>query len=71
MCSASDPYCNSVARKRKAGVCGEVKPVVAQVELAHVGMVEVLYAAVVEADVVRGPAGAERLALGCELADEI
>jgi hypothetical protein len=41
------------------------------VELADDGMVEVLDARVVEADVVRGPAGAERLALGCELADEI
>jgi hypothetical protein len=60
-----------VGEDRQPGVCGEVEPVEAQVELADGGMVEVLDAAVVEADVVRGPAVAERLALGCELADEV
>jgi hypothetical protein len=35
------------------------------------GMVEVLEAGVVEAHVVRGPAGAERLAPCRELADEV
>ena len=34
-------------------------------------MVEALGAGVVEANVVLGPAGAERLALGGELADEV
>ena len=52
-------------------VSGEVQPVEAQRELANDGMVEVFGAGVVEADVVCGPAGAERLALGCELADEV
>ena len=60
-----------VGKERQPWVRGEVEPVVAQVELANVGMVEVLDAGVVEADVVRGPAGAERLASCCELADEI
>ena len=60
-----------VGEERQAGVRGEVQPVEAQAELANDGMVEVLDAGVVEADVVRGPAGAERLALGCELADEV
>jgi hypothetical protein len=41
------------------------------VQLADDGMVEVLDAGVVEADVVRGPASAERLALRCELTDEV
>ena len=40
-------------------------------EVADDGMVEVLDAGVVEAEVVRGPAGAKRLALCCELADEV
>ena len=52
-------------------ICGEVQPVVAQAELADDGMVELFDAGVVEAHVVRGPAGAERLALCCELADEV
>jgi hypothetical protein len=33
--------------------------------------VELLDGGVVEADVVLGPAGAELLALGCELTDEV
>jgi hypothetical protein len=41
------------------------------VEVADDGMVEVLDAGVVEADVVRGPAGSEGLALRRELADEV
>src|SRR2546429_5035560 len=60
-----------VGEDRQPVVCGEVEPVVAEGEIADVWMVEVLDAGVVEADVVRCPAGAERLALGCELADEV
>jgi hypothetical protein len=60
-----------VGDDRQPGVSGEVQPVVAELELADDGMVEVLDARVVEADVVRGPAGAERLTLGGELADEV
>lgn len=56
---------------RQPGIGGEVHPVVAEGEIADDGVVEVLDAGGVEADVVRGPAGAERLALGCELADEV
>jgi hypothetical protein len=41
------------------------------VELTDDGMVEVLDAGVVEADVVGSPAGAERLTLRCELTDEV
>jgi hypothetical protein len=52
-------------------VCGEVQPVEGQAELADHGMVEVLDAGVVEAHVVRGPAGAEHLAVCCQLADEV
>jgi hypothetical protein len=48
-----------------------VQPVVAQAEVANDGMVELLDAGVVEAHVVRGPADAERLAVCCEVADEI
>src|SRR5258708_7348015 len=44
-------------------VGGEVEPGEAQAELADHGMVEVLDADVVEAHVVGGPAGAERLAV--------
>src|SRR3989442_3036335 len=59
-----------VGEDRQPVVCGEVQPVVAQAELTNHGMVELLDTVVVEAHVVRGPAGAERLALCCELADE-
>src|SRR6266536_585339 len=64
-------WLGGVGEERQAGVSGEVQPVEAQAELANDGMVEVLGAGVVEADVVGGPAGAERLALGCEFADEV
>src|SRR5438876_1145167 len=47
-----------IGEDRQPVVCREVKPVEAQAELADNGMVEVLDAGVVEADVVRGPAGA-------------
>jgi hypothetical protein len=50
-------------------VRGEVEPVEGEREVADFGMVELLDAGVVEADVVRGPAGAELVALGGELAD--
>src|SRR6478672_2422388 len=60
-----------VGEERQAGVGGEVQPVEAQAELADDLMVEALGAGVVEANVVLGPAGAERLALGGELADEV
>jgi len=52
-------------------ICGEVQAVEAQIELADDRMVEVLDGGCVEANVVRGPAGAERVALGSELADEV
>ena len=45
--------------------------VVGTATVADGGMVEVLGAGVVEADVVRGPAGAERLAPRREFADEV
>jgi hypothetical protein len=60
-----------VGEDRQARVRGEVESVVAEGELADFGMVEVLDAGVVEADVVRGPAGPELVALGCEFADEV
>src|SRR6266508_4470820 len=60
-----------VGEDRQPVVCSEVEPVVAQAELANHGMVEALDARVVETHVVRGPAGAKQLAVGCELADEI
>ena len=50
-----------VGEERQAGVGREDEPVVGQVEVADDGMVVVLDAGVVEADVVRGPAGAEPL----------
>jgi hypothetical protein len=52
-------------------VGGEVQSVEGQAELADNGMVEMFDAGVVEADVVRGPAGAERFAVGGEFADEV
>src|ERR1700730_12818623 len=60
-----------VGEDRQAGVCWKVHPGEAQAELADHGMVEVLDADVVEAHIVRGPTGAERLAVGRELADEV
>src|SRR5437870_13789683 len=62
---------SGVGEDRQPVVCGEVQPVVAQAELADDGMVELLDTGVVEAHVVRRPAGTEHLALCCELADEI
>src|SRR5437764_335388 len=58
-----------VGEERQAGIGGEVEAVVRQMQVADDGMVEVLDAGVVEADVVRGPAGTEGLALRRELAD--
>jgi hypothetical protein len=52
-------------------VGGDVQAVVAEAELADDGVVEVLDGGGVEADVVGGPVGAERLAPCCELADEV
>ena len=52
-------------------VGGDVQAVEAEAELADDGVVEVLDRGGVEADVVRGPVGAERLALRGELADEV
>jgi hypothetical protein len=52
-------------------VCGDVEAVEAEAELADDGVVELLDGGRVEADVVCGPVGAERLALRGELADEI
>jgi hypothetical protein len=40
-------------------------------EVADDGVVEVLDAGLVDADVVRGPSGAERLALRRQLSDEV
>ena len=69
--SEREPGFGGVGEEGQARVCGEVHAVVAQAELANDGMVEVLDAGVVEADVVGRPEGAERLALGCEFADEV
>jgi hypothetical protein len=52
-------------------VGGDVQAVEAEAELADDGMMEVLDAGGVEADIVGGPVGAEGLALGRELADEV
>jgi hypothetical protein len=60
-----------VGEDRQPVVCSEVQPVVAQAELADRGMVELLDTGVVEAHVVRGPTRPERLAVCCELADEV
>jgi len=53
------------------GVGGEFHAVVGEGDVADDGVVEVIDAGVVEADVVGGPAGAELGALGGELADEV
>lgn len=60
-----------VGEERQPGVAGELETLVAQFEVADGGMVEVLDAGVVEADVVRCPAGPKRFALRCEFADEV
>ena len=60
-----------VGGERQPVVGGEVEPVEAQAELADDGVAEVLDGRGVEAHVVRGPVGAERLALRRELADEV
>jgi hypothetical protein len=65
------PGLGGVGEDRQPVVRGEVEPVEGEGEIADDGMVELLDAGVVEADAVRGPAGAERLALGCELVDEV
>src|SRR2546422_5547204 len=62
---------SGVGEDRQPVVCGEVQPVVAQTELTNHGMVELLDTGLVEAHVVPGPAGAEHLALCCELADQV
>jgi hypothetical protein len=53
------------------GVGGEFHAVVGEGEVADDGVVEVLAAGVVEADVVGGPAGPELGALGGELTDQV
>jgi hypothetical protein len=60
-----------VGEEREPVVGGDVQAIEVQAELADDGVVEVLDRGRVEADVVCGPVGAERLALGRELADEI
>src|SRR3954447_4090658 len=60
-----------VGEDGQAHVGREVQALEVEAEVAHDRMVEVLDAVEVEADVVRGPVGAERLALGGELADEV
>ena len=52
-------------------VGGDVEAVEVEAELADDGVVVVLDGGGVEADVVGGPVGAERVALGGELADEL
>jgi len=52
-------------------VAGDVEAIEAEAELADDGVVEVLDRRGVEADVVCGPVGAERLALRGQRADEI
>ena len=60
-----------VGEDRQAGVGGEVQALEVEAEVADDGVVEALDAGDVEADVVRGPVGAEHLALRRELADEV
>jgi hypothetical protein len=60
-----------VGEERLPVVGGEVEPVEIHTELADHGMVEVGDAHLVEAHVVRGPAGAERVAVCGEFADEV
>ena len=60
-----------VGEERETVVGGDVQAVEAEAELADDGMMEVLDRGGVEAHVVCGPLGAERVALGGELADEV
>ncbi len=58
-----------VGEDRQPVVCGEVQPVEAEVQFADGGVVKLLDACAVEADVVCGPEDAELVALGSELTD--
>jgi len=55
----------------QAGIGGELEYFVGEGEVADDGVGVALVAGLVGADVVRGPADAERVALGGELADEV
>src|SRR6202040_407770 len=55
----------------QAAVGGEVEGLVGKGEVADGGVMEPLDPGAVEADVVRGPPGAEVLAAGGQLADEV
>jgi hypothetical protein len=57
--------------ERLPGVGGELHAVVGEAEVADDGVVVVLAAGVVEANIVRRPMGTELRALGGELADEV
>ena len=59
------------ARRSRPGSAASSSDLVGEFEVADDGVVEALGAGLVGADVVRGPAGAERLAAGGELADEV
>ena len=60
-----------VGDQRLAGVAGELQRLVGEREVADDAVVEVLGAGGVPADVVRGPQGAEPVAAGGQLADEL
>src|SRR3954469_12673194 len=57
--------------ERQAGVGDELERLVREVELAHEGVAEALAAGVVDAHVMRGPKGAERVRARRELSDEV
>jgi hypothetical protein len=58
-------------RDRQSGVGRELDAVVGEADVADDGVVEVLAAGVVEADIVGCPPGAELCAPGGELADQV
>ena len=64
-------WLGGVGEEGQAVVGGDVHAVEAEAELTNAGVVEQLDGGGVEADVVDCPVGAEHLALGRELADEV
>ena len=64
-------WLGAVRRDPQAAVGGEIQGFEGEGEVADDGMVEALGAGAVEADIVRGPPGAEVLAAGGQLADQV
>src|SRR5947209_6939819 len=64
-------WLGGVGEDRQSVVRWELQAVESEVDVADDGVVEPFDGGVVEADVVLRPAGAERLALGGEFADEV